>query len=930
VEPGSRLLHYELVGKLGAGGMGEVHRARDTRLGRDVAIKILPPHLVDDAERLARFEREAKVLAQLNHPNVAQIHGVDQVDETCFLVLELVAGESLGQRLARGPLPMAEALDVARQIAEGLEAAHGAGIVHRDLKPANVCLDEEGRVKLLDFGLAKAHGGDGDSGPTVQLESDSFELTREGVVMGTPTYMSPEQARGRKVDLRTDIWSFGCVLFECLTGQRAFGGETTTDVLGAIVHTEPDWSKLPKDTPPRVVELLRRCLAKSARDRLQAIGEARIALAGALAGDGGAADTAAAAPVRRGWWRVVAVGLLGLLIGLAVADETATDGAPDAEARPLPMHHLTIEVPDDLEVVVVAGVTLDESALAYIARPRAGTEGVEPVRRLYLRRLDGFETTVVPHTERVNWAAFSPDSRWLAWFSWDEGGERGTIRKALVDGGPPVTLLSDVEANPWVHAAWTEGGIITNTNRSLLRLSPEGGPPETLLELEPATGILLHTSSIPGSEKLLVAVGSIEQGNYVAHTELFTPSTGERQRLLESAIGAYIPSGHLIVSGGEGMLAAPFDVEAVRITGPQVPLFPPGHGRFISPSGMLVTMESGAVKPRAVVVDLADGSLQVVGEAIQGPIRRLNGVRWSPDGRRVLVETVAERRSVLVVHDLQLGTATRLGLPDASTTSGEWSPDGQHVAYQARISTSAEIQIRRTDGRDAPRRLHADSDPGVDLHPCDWSPDGSTLLLARHVGDEPATLWMMDVSDVGDGRAGDGDDEGIDGAGDGSSPRPFLPEETDGHGGRFSPDGRWVAFESDEAGQMEVFITPFPPEAPGSGARLFQASVGGGRQPSWSADGQTLYYLDGQDRLLSVTVNEVPGPSPALGFGQTVPVADLAALSLRTELVQAYDLSPDNTRVALIQQHVAGGSGNDLLVVLNWFQELERIAPTGR
>ena len=515
--PGTALGSYSVTAKIGEGGMGEVYRARDTKLDQDVALKVLPQAFTDDPDRLARFEREAKVLASLNHPNIGHIYGLEEAEGQKALVLELVEGPTLAERIKQGPIPVDEALPIARQIAEALEAAHEQGIIHRDLKPANIKVRDDGTVKVLDFGLAKALEGDG-SNPS-ESPTITAAATQQGVILGTAAYMSPEQARGRPVDRRADIWAFGAVLYEMLTGRRPFEGRDVSEVLAAVIQSTPDWEALPSGTPPHLHALLKRCMEKEPRQRVQAIGDVRLAMEGAFASAGGelsSSDVAGQLPV---WQRPIA----GLIAGLVIASLAAlgiwTTRSPSASV-PQPPVRSTINIPATEQLVLAGQVTLalspDGRAVVYIARSNR-----DGITRLYQRQIDELDAVPVPGTENVRSFCFSPDGEWVVFTG------ENVLRKVRLRGGAAETIC---DACSGAHPAWiSDDTIIFPGDSGLVQVSAAGGEPRPFLDLEDGETAHRYPESLPGGQAILFTVrGRSADGEVVVHSL----ETGERQVLV--------------------------------------------------------------------------------------------------------------------------------------------------------------------------------------------------------------------------------------------------------------------------------------------------------------------------------------------------------------------------------------------------------------
>ncbi|MFT5464454.1 MAG: Tol biopolymer transport system component [Planctomycetota bacterium] len=820
---GQSLSFYEILGPLGAGGMGEVYLARDSRLDREVAIKVLPEELADDDERLRRFEREAKTLASLNHPNVAGIHGIDQVDDTCFIAMELVPGEDLSQRLEQGALPIDEALEVCRQIAEGLEAAHEAGIVHRDLKPANVRITPEGVVKVLDFGLAKPTGpvrtGSGaGSGTANPAKPDSFLMTEEGVVLGTPTYMSPEQARAKSVDRRTDIWAFGCVLYECLTGKRAFGGDSMTDVLAAIVTEDPDWSALPTNMPVHLRELLARCLAKDPRTRLRDIGEARVRLAESPAlveehvPGGAQALRTSTRPLAWLPWAIaiVAIGLAGASFFLSGTEEAAST----RQVR------FTIQHPSENSAIVHNPVVApDGSYIAYIA-----SEG--NVERLWVRELDAAEPRVLPGTEGASAPFISPDGRFLGFYA-------GTkLKKVAVSGGTPVEI-DDIANNP--GAAWRSDGTIVYTRSwtsGLLQTRAEGGAGEELTTLDPESGEVGHfwPTPLPGGHALLYTVYTTAGTLNKARIELLDSRTGQSRFVTDGAQPIPLATGHLLYFRAGVYELAPFDALSGMITGPPrtvfdelAPLDSQGSTqRFvsISASGVMAYVKRSndmTFTPRSWFWLDSSGEL----EALPLPTQTLGDPALSPDGSLAIVRMVAGDRDIFV-HDLEDGTETRI-TTESVNIFPKWSPNGDRLLYKSLLNGSYDIFEADPTGARAAKPLYMRE---VDLDLGGLTPDGKALLVQISGGSagEDISLVDLDSGELETIVATPGNDE--------------IPT--------LSPDGRLMAYTSDVSGTTHVYVVPLSGES-----GTVKVSRGGGDSPSWATGGAQLAFNDGTQVVLA-------------------------------------------------------------------------------
>jgi eukaryotic-like serine/threonine-protein kinase len=876
---GSKVGSYEVLSPIGVGGMGEVYRARDPRLNREVAIKVLPDRLTQNPDRVARFEREAKALAALNHPHIAHIYAVEPTAGSHALVMELVEGETLADRLRRGPVLVPEALALARQIAEALEAAHERGIVHRDLKPANIKLTPDGRVKVLDFGLAKLT----DDGTTPGLTTaPTLTATEVGVVLGTAAYMSPEQARGLAVDKRTDIWAFGCVLYEMLTGRAVFAGDSLSDTLAAIVAQDPQWEKLPDGTPFAVRRLLRRCLNKDRTRRLRDIGDAQLELDEAMrAWDDSTSARGGSALGHRARWLVVvaslilATALTTWRVASAIHESTTAESVVRF-AISLPVgESLGVDGPYPPSVAISA----DGQQIVYVSRGPSG-------HRLFLRRRADFMPVPLPNTDGALGPFFSPDGRSIGFAS------GGVLKTMPIAGGQPREIAP---APNLAGAVWTaDDSIIYSPDWrvALSAVSAGGGQPRAITRLNGDANELEHTAPhvLPDGSHLLMAVGTGRSGFSVnQHVELVDLATGQRRRVTEGGNPAYI-GGLLVFSRGNAMFAAPFDLRRLEMTGPPIRVLDgvrtDGNDTqsAVSRTGsfVYVASEFGSHDRRLVRVDRHGGTRPFVEDraAFWHP-------RISPDGRRVVVQVAGE----FWVYDVGRGTRTRLR---ARGSRPIWMPDGRSILFHATgrlfaapVDDSAEPHLIL-----APERGFA--------FPLAWSRDGSVLAFSNSI---PGTknsrdVWMLS-------RAGEAN--------------PFLTTSRDERSAMFSPDGGWVVYAAKEVGrEEEIYVQPYP----GPGERLI-VSRGGGIEPVWSPTAREIFYrsVDGR-RMLAVDIRLQPDVSigtPRLLFEGPYPVG--------SSYWSDYDVWPDGDEFLMVRAERLGAP--EIQVVINWAAEVRRqVEPT--
>jgi serine/threonine protein kinase/Tol biopolymer transport system component len=859
---GTRLGPYSITAPLAAGGMGEVYRARDTKLDRDVAIKVLPDLVSHDPERLARFEREAKTLASLNHPNIAIVYGFEETQGTTALVMELVDGVTLAARIAGPtdpaagdatagrPIPLDECLPIARQIAEALEAAHEHGVVHRDLKPANVMVREDGTVKVLDFGLAKPALSEAGAGTDLALSQAPTlavpTMTQAGMILGTAAYMSPEQAKGRDADKRSDIWAFGCVLYEMLTGARAFPGADLAETLAAVIKSEPDWTALPPDTPASVHRLLRRCLIKDRKARLADASSLRIEIDDARSRPEQGPVASRTFRRERLMW-ATGVLLLGLVSAFALAS-VARQAPRESEIR------FDIAMPSDLDILSLA-ISPDGRQIGFAAR-RDNRSSV------WVYTLDGRPARTIEGTEgaqdRVFW---SPDGTSLGFFA------DGKLKRVDIESGA-VQTLADAPVAIGGGGAWSRDGTIlfAPTRGPLFRVSQGGGAPAVVTRVEGPRVRHVSPQFLPdGRHFLYFSAGDPAVGGvYVADLQ----GTAAPVRVLADADAAaiYVGSGHLVYPRGGSLIAQPFDLSRLRTTGDPWQVtesieVDQTQGLAIlsaSDSGLLVYRGQGAAvrERRLVWLDRSGKELQRLDDRDPVNARHL---ALSPDGRLLAVY-----RDSIWIFDTARGGLTRLTFEQDSTPL--WSPEGDRVIFQSTRDGVRNIYQRAVGAAEDELLLET---PGS-KSPHDWSPDGR-LLLYRDV--DPRTgfdLWVLPVErDPATDSSGRPPDESQGGRGRlqpaaGEKPMPVAQTSASERNGQFSPDGRWIAYESDESGRFEIYVQPFGRQ----GARQ-RVSLDGGTQARWRGDGTELFYIAPGGRLMAVPLTAGSGGQPG-DFGTPV------------------------------------------------------------
>jgi Tol biopolymer transport system component len=913
--PGTRIGPYEVVSALGAGGMGEVYRARDARLGRDVAIKILPDLFAADADRVARFQREAQLLASLNHPHIAQIYGVEDAGPQRALILELVDGPTLADRIAQGPIPLDESLPIAHQVAEALEAAHESGIVHRDLKPANVKLTHDGTVKVLDFGLAKGldragshepfDGAQGRQDPAYVLSqsptiTSPAMATNAGVILGTAVYMSPEQAKGKVADKRTDIWAFGCVLYEMLTGRRAFDGEDLTDVIAAVVRGEPDWSALPASVPGNVRTLLKGCLQKDRKARLGDMALVRYLLDHTSTEDAGAA---LAATRGRPWLWIAAASVCAVVAIAAVTFAWTMRNRAAPLAAPL---RLTAHVGTNVSLGLQSGVTAvlspDGDVMAFLGTARPGTPS-----SIYVRRLDQLHATLLAGTEGAFLPIFSPDGNSVAFFA------QGKLKKVAITGGTPVTLC---DAPIGRGSTWSEDGWIYFTpepNQGIQRVLADGGTPEIVVKLESKELSLRFPQILPGSKVLLFtsqqATGNFENADIVA----YSLADGVRKVVVHGGFYArYVPSGHLLYANEGSVFAAPFDLDTLQVTGRAV----------LAVQGVSASINNGAanyaVSDRGTFVYVA-GDTQLT----RAPIRWIDRTgkteflrstpsdwanpSFAPDGGRLAVDINDGGQTDVWVYEWARDTMSRLTFDSANDARPVWSPGGRYITFTSRRSGVFNLYLQRADGTGDVVRLTEGANPQF---PSSWHPSGKYLAYFETVPGNATDLMILPF-------------EGDDAAGwKASKPYAFLSSRFTEASGMFSPDGRWIAYMSNESGRNDLYVRPFP----GPGGK-WQVSASPADDPTWSRTSREFLFMDSSELRLMTVPYRVEGDS----FRADKPVVWAGArLSVRPRAPSRdLDLHPDGKRFAVASSDEQSPPGQDRVIfILNFFDELRRVAPS--
>lgn len=880
---GRTLGHYQITGQLGKGGMGEVYQAKDHVLGRDVAIKVLPEEFARDADRVARFQREAKLLASLNHPNIATIHGLEESDGIRFLVMEMVEGETLADRIKRGPIPIEESLKLALQIAEALEAAHEKGVIHRDLKPANVKVTPDGRMKVLDFGLAKAFHGEQEANlsnsPTL-----SDAATQQGVILGTAAYMSPEQAKGKPVDKRSDIWAFGVVLFEMLSGRHLFEGETVSETIAAVLMREPDFSAVPQNLHPRVRLLLERCLSKEPKNRCHDIADARLDLQEALADHGGVQSAADLKPRKK--LRIASVWIAAIIL---IAIITIAVIWNSRALEPRQVIRFDYELP--------AGYQLTGRPIA--VSPDGKQFVYSTTKGLFLRSVNELTAKLIPGSEGdARQPFFSPDGEWIGYYCDDDR----QLKIISVNGGAPVSLC-DVGGVGMAGASWgTDDTIVFGAiQRGIMRIPARGGTAEALIKKEPDFFAvpqilqdgksLLYTQSNSGFQQPRIMAWQVK--------------SGEPKDLLPGIVIRYLPNGYLLFNPPDitAIYAIPFDPNKLEVKGKAVSILEDVAYAGISDSGTLVytpisSQTSARPESGLTLVWVDRGGKE---EPLGTPPNYYWYPKLSPDGNRVAV-SVGSLSMDIWIWDTVRKNLINLTLEKTREMLPIWSPDGKRIVYWADTAGASPngVFIKPADGSGEAEKLI--SAPNGQLHPFSWSSDGKALLMQDMV------TWMnLDVSMLS--------------MEEDYTKTPLLQSERAESQPQFSPDGKWIAYTSDESGRNEVYVRPFP-DVTGSRSKI---STQGGTSPLWSPQGgRELFYLSEDNRVMAVAV----GKEPELGFGTPKMLFKSEYLGFGPYRGTPWDIHPDGKKFLMIKRPMIASSADEIVrsritVVLNWFEELK-------
>jgi len=891
IDPGTRLGPYEIGAPLGAGGMGEVYRARDTKLGRDVALKVLPATFAADSDRMVRFRREAQVLASLNHPHIGAIYGFEDSGGVHALVMELVQGPTLADRIARGAIPVDEALPVAREIAEALEAAHDRGIIHRDLKPANIKVTPEGNVKVLDFGLAKALEGPPSSTDIHNSPTITSMTTQPGIILGTAAYMSPEQARGKSVDRRTDIWAFGCVFFEMLAGKRPFEGETVSDALAAVIRAEPEWSLLPSNTPQTIRNLLQRCLIKDPRQRLQAIGDGRIVIEEVLSG--ASQDLPSAVEMRTGAWRRAlprAVATATVILAALFAAKYFT-----RNPEPLPAIVSQIVPPPNTRFVFTGInpgppiVSPDGERLVFSAVSSDGRQ------LLWVRPLDSAAAKPLDGTDGATFPFWSADSRSLGFFA------NGKLNRIEVSGGPPLALC---EVAIGRGGTWGADGTILftpNVSSPVFRIAASGGAPQQVTTLDESLNERSHrwTQWMPDNKHFLffaqrAVVGT--GGVYIGSLDRGAP----KLIMQNESNAVYSPPGYLLFVRQGILMAQRFDARQWRLDGDAVPLVEHVGVNAITSRAIFAVSETGIMVYEAG--NATGDTDQLIWYDRTGKQIEATGTPGlylepsvSADSSKLAISSLAGGTGNLNiwVFDLARATKTRLTFPPSSDRQPNWAPDGKSVAFVSNRNGPPHIYLNASDGTGAPTALTTDD---ASQFAPRFTPDGRYLLFER-MAEQPNSrreIWGVPLS--GDRTA-----------------FPVIQSQYDVYAPALSPDGKWLAYESRESGRPEICVIPFL-----HGTGKWEVSTAGGVLPRWRRDGRELFYISTDNKIMSAEITE---QGSSLLVGKVSPLFQVNPIPFAGG--SNYDMTGDGKKF-VVASLASSQESEPLTLIVNWLGLLKQ------
>jgi serine/threonine protein kinase/Tol biopolymer transport system component len=891
---GTQLGPYEILSAIGAGGMGEVYRAHDGRLNRDVALKVLPEAFAADPDRMVRFEREARVLGALNHPNIAAIYGLEEFGSGRALVMELVEGQTLADRIAKGPIPIDEALPIAKQLSEALEYAHDHGVIHRDLKPANIKVTPDGTVKVLDFGLAKALMDEPVAADPRDSPTLSMAPTLAGAILGTAAYMSPEQAKGKPVDRRADIWAFGVVLFEMLTATPLYSAETAAEIVAAVMLKEPGFKALPNNTPPAIRNLLQRCLEKNLRQRLQHIGEARIVIEDVLSGAAPAASPVVIHPKSRErfYAALAAIAVVAALASAFLYFHGTTLETPLLRTTILPPENTTLDFNPGLGLPAVSP---DGKRIVFGART---ADGKAP---LWVRSLDALTAQPLAGTDGATFPFWSPDSRFIAFFA------DGKLKKMDATGGPALTLADAPQGR---GGSWSREGVIifapANTIGPLLRVSSAGGESTPLPAGEGRMPWFLPDGrhflyqTLPGraddqngNGNLAIRVGSLDGG--------------ESKVVMEAGSNALYAQGYLLFLRNATLMAQPFDAKRLATTAEAVPIAE--QIQTVLNSGTVGVFSASETGMLAYHTGAGAGGLLLTwfdrngkpGAALGEPANII-GFQFAPDRKSLAAAIQDPSNTDIWIYDVSRGLRTRFTFDPAIDNNPVWSPDGRSIVFTSGRKGHFDLYRKSSNGSGAEELLYADNHEKT---PTSWSPDGKFLLYYNNaVAGTGADVWALSLTPEQTG----------------APLKPFLVLQTpfNEFDAQFSPDGRWIAYTSDESRRAEIYVTPFPPPPSGSGGKR-QISTAGGFLPRWRQDGKEIFYRGLDRRLMAAEVFPSGG---TLEVGQVRPL--FGATPYTTENINPlYDVSADGQHF-LLRIFPEQKSGEPLTLVQNWTAGLRK------